>query len=394
MKQKITMLILFIGLSTIAQTKFEKGYFITLEGVKTECLIKNEDWVNGPSSIQYKLNENAETNTISEKQLKKLEIPTKFVFERHLVDMEKISSNVSELSLERASNYKKESLLLKVVVDGKARLLKYSSKNVNYFYYMLEDKIYHLEYKRYRTEKGSILKNLNYKKTLRDEINCDNKKLNSDIKYKESSFVTYFTDYNSCHNSSSKLYSNQVKKGKFNLRAKFSLGISNVGNPYTNSPIFKFKEEVIFKIGAEFEYVLPFNNNKWSVLLEPTYQSYSSKSESVTQAGDFSYLADYSSIELPLGFRHYFFINDRNKIFVNSGVNFDVVLDGEFSFANEYEREIKTFTNYFVGLGYVFNNKYSLEFRYNTARDLAILNGINDKADYTNMSFKFGYNFL
>ena len=44
MKKKITMLvILFIGLNTSAQIKFEKGYIITNGGVKTECLIKNED---------------------------------------------------------------------------------------------------------------------------------------------------------------------------------------------------------------------------------------------------------------------------------------------------------------------------------------------------------------
>jgi hypothetical protein len=134
MKKIITIIILFIGLNTIAQTKFEKGYFITLDSKKTECLIKNEDWINTPKNIYYKLKENSEVNKISQKQLKVIEINNKLLLERHNVDINRYSNRLSELSSKRTSNFNKENLFLKVLLVGKARLLKYSSNNVDYFF--------------------------------------------------------------------------------------------------------------------------------------------------------------------------------------------------------------------------------------------------------------------
>ena len=64
MKKIITLIILFIGLNSIAQNKFEKGYFTTIDGNKTECLIKNEDWRQIPSQFQFKLTDKSEVKKI------------------------------------------------------------------------------------------------------------------------------------------------------------------------------------------------------------------------------------------------------------------------------------------------------------------------------------------
>ena len=51
--------------------------------------------------------------------------------------------------------------------------------------------------------------------------------------------------------------------------------------------------------------------------------------------------------------------------------------------------------NYFLGFGYEINKRYSIEFRFNTPRTISSINERGSStSDYTNFSFKLGYNFL
>ena len=63
MKKKFTLIILLVGLNTIAQAKFEKGYFIKNNGDKVECLIKNKGWVNTPQIFEYRISNSSLTQT-------------------------------------------------------------------------------------------------------------------------------------------------------------------------------------------------------------------------------------------------------------------------------------------------------------------------------------------
>ena len=61
MKQQLFILLLTVlAVNSNAQVNFDKGYFIDNNGQKTECLIKNADRGNNPSSFEYKLSESSE----------------------------------------------------------------------------------------------------------------------------------------------------------------------------------------------------------------------------------------------------------------------------------------------------------------------------------------------
>jgi hypothetical protein len=391
------LLLVFLCTSVYAQTYFEKGYFITTEGNKVECLIKNEDWIGIPDKIEYKVDVNSTRNTVEKESLVKVHIENKLLLERHEVLIERYSKKLDELSETRIITPNKESLLLKVIANGKAKLLKYDFKGVQYFFYEINSEIKPLEYKLYKTSKGAVGKNLNYQKTLKENLSCPNSDLKSTIKYKEKLLVNYFTEYNSCFNSETKIYSQETEKGKFNVRGKFSIGISNSENPLNRTSEFSFKNKVIFKVGTELEYVFPFNNYKWSGFFEPTYQSYNGESKPFSQSSTI-YEINYSSLELPFGVRHYSYINPENKIFFNAGVTLDWVLNDDFILNNVVSdfNEISTTINYFIGAGYELNNKISLEFRYNTARDLTKFQKVlgDEITEFNNISLKLGYNFL
>ena len=57
----ISLFLLLMVVCSYGQIRFEKGYFITNENQRTECLIKNVDWKNNPHEFLYKLKDRKET---------------------------------------------------------------------------------------------------------------------------------------------------------------------------------------------------------------------------------------------------------------------------------------------------------------------------------------------
>ncbi len=112
-----------------------------------------------------------------------------------------------------------------------------------------------------------------------------------------------------------------------------------------------FGSKISPRLGLELEYILPFNNNRWSILLEPTYQSY---------AGNESEIAlKYSSLEIPFGVRRYFFLKKESTLFINAGlVTLDFYIDASVDFesdqGNDFEltQSADVWSNLFVGFGY------------------------------------------
>lgn len=162
--------------------------------------------------------------------------------------------------------------------------------------------------------------------------------------------------------------------------------------------------------GVEVEYIFPFNNNKWSSFIDPSYLSYNYNgrikigaiTSNVISAGGTvttpiyeEGTLEYKSIEIPAGIRHYFFINQTSSLFVNSGLIISLPLNEslikerktQMSVDEEIDK-LETNFNYFIGFGYNFNKKYSIELRYNSPNYLASYGELN------NVSLKFGYNFL
>jgi len=107
-----------------------------------------------------------------------------------------------------------------------------------------------------------------------------------------------------------------------------------------------------------------------------------------------SYEVEYSSIQVPLGVRHYMFLNDTSKLFINAGIIVDFplsnTLGGVISIKND---SFRTSVGGVFGLGYSYDNTYFLEMRVTTPRELL------EKTSQTTLklnqaSIIFGYRFL
>ena len=161
----------------------------------------------------------------------------------------------------------------------------------------------------------------------------------------------------------------------FNLHLRPGVNFSKLSlqNEFFRPKNIDFENQTNFRFGVELEFVMPFNKNKWAIFLEPTYQSFNSEKTE----GNKTFSVDYESLELPIGIRHYFFLSDKSKLFINSAYVLDfakdsAVLIGNQSNVNDNSTDLvfKTGNNLIFGAGFNYNSKFSIEFRQSTNRDI------------------------
>lgn len=398
---------LFFNMNAFSQISFESGYYIDNSGNRVECYIKNVDWKNNPTKFDFKLFEKSEHSTLNINNIQEFGIDSVFKFIRRNVSIDRSSDNIGNLSENKESELKREVLFLKVLVEGKANLYSYVDNGLTIYLYNHENNsnISQLIYKRFITEDDKIAKNNKFRQQLLDEFNCasiDFMRIES-LEYKKSDLVSFFVEYNKCHNSNLVNFHAKETKGIYSLLIRprlnsSSLSIENSVSTYKN---INFDNEFGFGLGLEAEYVFPFNKHKWAVVVEPTYQYYSSKksedSNSVS-GGKLVAEVDYSSIEIPLTLRHYFFLNKNSKLFLNASYVFDLNLNSEFKFLREdgsvlSTHEIRSRRNFAFGLGLRQNDKYVVELRYQINRNL-FSDYINLDSNYSTLSLILGYSIL
>lgn len=394
MKQKMMLcLSLLIGLSAYAQNKFQKGYLIKNDGTKIECYIQNNDWVSNPTNFKYKQSETSAVVTANLAGIKEFSVGKAIKYKRFSVDIDRSSKRLNELSTKRTPVFKKETLFLKVLVEGSTAVLySYTDGDLRrYFYKTPTQKITQLIYKSYKTENGRIGKNELYKKQLSANFPCSS--IEKSPSYTKNSLAKYFIAYNNCKGTDSSLtdFTISETKGKMRVKIKgglnyFKVSATELGIPF-GDPNYDSEYKTNPRFGIELEYLLPSNNNRWGVFIEPSYQSFKGDAELVIEGAVNiirSVSVDYKSIELPFGIRHYFPLsNESNKLFINAAMVLDFPMDSTIR-----NKEVDTGSSLFFGAGYEFQ-KFSIEARYSTGRSLNKFPGL--ETSYSGITINLGY---
>ncbi len=401
------LLVLFVTMlcaRSYAQISFEKGYFIDESERKTECLIKNIDWKNNPSEFEYKLSQDGVSKVKTIKTTKEFGITGYSKFIRAHVNIDRSNDErISSLSTTRAPDFHKEELFLKVLIEGKASLYYYEGGNTKRYFFKHEDQseIQPLIFKKYITQNNKIGTNVGYKQQLWDALKCEeiSRSTIERLDYTQSSLAKIFIKYNSCTSSE---YISYKKRTKLKLHLALRPGVKfsslDLQIASKNRPQVEFGNKTGFRLGIEGEFILPFNNNKWAILVEPTYQYY--KAEETVNVNDVSgrkiiSRIDYKSIELPISVRHYFYLNDTSKLYINAAIVLDFDQDSSLRITRAdgsslYPRiDLDSYTHLALGAGYTINDKYSLELRYQS-RQIVRYGGQWD-SDYRSLSVILGY---
>lgn len=353
-------LLLFSSAFSTAQIRYKDGYFVSHDNQTTTCLIYHIDWLNNPSNFKYKLKEDGEVLTAGLIDVKEFGLEgLKFINASVRVDTS--SQDARNLDDNRNPEWKDVRAFLKVVLEGKASLYSYRTPRLERYFYAVDGSpIEQLVYKEFlmkpkdyvllSTPDKPIGKNLTYLQQLKMNVSCgsisddDLKK----IRYEKVALWKYFQKYNSCHGAVS---TKRTSSSKINLIISPGVGLSTfkISYPFWHRESERSRS---FQLGFTVEDVLPFNNGKWSVIFEPTFQSYTSAN-----------LVDYRSIEVPLGVRHGFFLKTDLKLFLNGFLVFDKPLKYKASWSNATAHTAKASSlSFAAGLG-VSARRFSIEAR-------------------------------
>ena len=420
--KKITLLfVLFAFAKNYGQITFEKGYFITNKNERIECLIKNQDWLSNPNKIEYKISEASNLENIDFNEIKSFEIyNTNHHYQKHTVNIDK--------NLGKNFNPVTQSIVLQILIEGSATLYKHN--NEIFFYSKgVEGEIKQLVYSEYVNLDNRVEQNNSYRLELYENLKCEKITANDIRKteYKEKSLLSFFRKYNECTGESFTDFTKAAKKTKTIFHASI-LGGVNYNNKFSPEVAIlvgtQFPQKAAFKglpsqslspvVGFELEVLLPFNKNKWGLIFSPTYQSFKSESSKdyynamggyynvfVPSAGgvtgvyathDFHLDAqyNYSYIELPIGVRHYFHLNENSIIAVDAvygtvvflneeeKVNLTQLRDTTEDFAlhlDEISTKRATSSIIKTGAHYLYKNRYSIGLNYYVSKKISNSNG-------------------
>ncbi len=132
--------------------------------------------------------------------------------------------------------------------------------------------------------------------------------------------------------------------------------------------------------------------------MEPTYQNYNKEESVITSEVSGGILfteIKYSSLEIPIGLRYYVNFGEKSRIFLNAGPVIDVDLGSSYdvrrtnSSSFPLEHEFTTAINAMGGVGYLYNDKLSVELRYQTERNIFGSKPLS--SEYKSLSFIIGY---
>jgi hypothetical protein len=408
---------------SIAQVTFDKGYIIDNEGKKIECHIKNKDRLLNPLTFQYKLSEDEQPKEVSVQDVKEVEIYNYARYVSTLVEIDTSISTINHYSSSRAPEWRKKTIFLKVLVDGKASLYSYRSPDFIRFFFKTEanPSIRQLIYKEYTTSTGSIGENVIFKQQLFSEVNCGNIQRTrfERMNYRLDELKEHFIKYDKCMGgdevSKKEVQSTPYVKRNvlnFTIAPGFNSSSLTVNNENYAGYDADLGGGSYFRLGLQIEYVLPFERNKWSVFIEPTYQTYNSSKEYYnSQLLGHSYTAtvDYSSFEFPLGVRRYFFLKGSSKIFLNvffvpnatqlsnSSLVYNVTYQNILSSGTTTETEatvsLASSSTFGAGIG-CSGRLLSLEVRYYGSTDLTADDSRGFVTSYRRLAIIVGFRFL
>ncbi|MEM1319402.1 MAG: tRNA modification GTPase [Bacteroidota bacterium] len=390
----ITGIALLVSLNSMAQIIFEKGYFIDNNDQKTECLIKNADWKNNPIAFEYKITAAAEKQKASITEVKEFGIYEVAKYERHTVQIDRSSKIVEFMSKVSTPEFKEEQLFLRVLMEGQTDLFIYKYGNLIRFFFSRDDSNpEQLVYKKYINASRKIAENRTFRTQLWDNFRCPDFLVTDigKVDYNKKDLVKYFTKYYECQDQPFTFYNTSPKRDLFNFALRIGINqiSSSIGNSLLSINDADFENKIGGRFSIETEFIMPYNKNKWALVVEPTYQIH--KAQSTNESMTNGITIDYRSIELPIGIRYYLFLNEQTKLFVNGSFVIDIVDDqSRVNFERGEPLELKSSNNLAFGAGLKWKDKFSAELRYQTNREL-LQNYFFWSSDYRVLSLVVGY---
>ncbi len=397
--KKITLLIcLTIFTLTAYSQKTQSGYYINSSNQKITGEFMEGDFFN-PNALRFKA---------AGKSFEKLDIDNtieygiaddyKFIKRTLLVDNSNL--NINQLSQNRDPNWVQETLFLNVIVEGDASLYSSKYNGVQKFFYSVGAKgieAKQLVYKQYMSRGSStsyaVKDNNEYKQQLYVDLRCPEDKPIDDflaLSYDIKDLKKIFTGYNSCAKSDHIVYDNKTgNKLKINYTVFAGLHSTSFSTALTDTK----DSNITFGVGFELGVVLP--SQKFGLFLRAEYESLSAQASRSVRISEWygdvtrNYNIDANLMNFSIGPRYFFSISEKSKLYIDAGLQMTFpVSNNDYFVGDDYIFPLGSAFSITGGVGYSLNNKFGIELRSDTNRDLS---GGSIKFDYTRIGLNLRY---
>ena len=397
--KKFTKVLLFILVivsnSLAAQIRFKPAFFLDNSENKIDCLIKDVDWKSNPVTFEYKISENDAIQIGRIENVQEFQIGDLTKYVRKTVDIDRWDK-FSAPTVQKQPVYQSETLFLKTLVEGKATLYTYSDGSLTTYFYSIEDgdtkQLVQKQYVSYNGSKDVIYKNDLYKNLLKSDLNTPSIKNweIDNLDYFKANFVRLFQKYNGDEGQGVALASAEKTKLHVTPRIGLSINQVEVNHLVYAGYQYDFGTKSNFRFGLELEAVLPFNRGECAVALERAFTSYKADSDGSDWTADINYQA----LELHAVLRHYMFLNDNSKLFLNAGFVYSTDVNNAMYSPIRRPDPVAIDMNFQLvfGAGYKYK-KLSAEIRYIGDQSM-IINHSTWQAHYTSYSFVLGYELM
>lgn len=382
------------SMSVLGQNSYRKGYFINQQNEKVEGYIMDEDSFFTPTQFLFKASIDQATPTnLNIDNASEVVINNIATYSRLEVSVDESSSQQERLTRSRISSFVARTLFAKKLTQGTVALYELSTSEYQRFFVSKDGSVTSLEFKYFLNSKMKIGKNLNYQKQLKEKFSCEGTNNPTAIAYDRRSLVQYFKNYSRCKGYDFKTLKedrSEYVNALYKVKAEVALAMSSFSS--TSGTEVEGISATALKVGVELEYVFAFNNNKWSVFVNPVWSS-PNEIKMVTEAGTIAgppssggvripvydtSTVSFSMFELPIGARHYLFIDKQNALFLEGGLTYSMPISDSVvktvNYKDEliHESKLRSTTNFFVGAGYTFNRKFNAALRYDLVRPLKV----------------------
>jgi hypothetical protein len=312
------------------------------------------------------------------------------------VNIDVSPSQLGEMTTFRSPIWKKMTVFLRILVDGKACLYMYRSRTLDtrFFYKCDSMNIEQLVYKEYLQD-NRVAVNNTFKIQLNDHVKCENCNVITDEfpDYYEKDLVRYFTNYDQSVDPSYKVKHSTYKRDILDISLyagvnSSSLNISNIVEDYLNG---NFKSKQNPHIGVNIEYILPVDKNKWSLFAESEYDQFIADFRTGNRIGHI----DYKSLNLSFGIKRYIFLTDQWKLFISGQIhsvlshNFNSYYYTRTSYTSGFNFEVRDRQNVAIGIGTEYKHLY-VEMRAYTNQNI-MTNGASWTTNFKSLLLNIDY---
>lgn len=371
MKSLFTFLIaLLVIQASTAQIRFKKGYFIDNTDRRVACYIKDEGWVHNPESFAYKRDSLSDAQIASILTVKEFGILQETKYVRFVTRIDKSPSDLDKLTAQSQPVWVLDTLFLKTLVEGKASLYVYHHRDYYRFFYASDSiPLEQLVFKQYYVNGTQLGQNSFFRNQLKNGLPCEGNS-SSTIRYSSNDLKRFFTLYNTCKGTETKLYET---KSREHLRLKLMTGINRTSfhilrpRGFYEQRVVDFKPANSFTAGAELELLLSLQKHKWSIYTGASFHTYDGE---VVDSMRYVFYQrpkkfEYVAIDVRFGPRYYAYLSKKSKLFFQLGGVFYKPIDVHV----EADQPLSNGITGAVGMGYVYG-RFSLEANWYVPRNL------------------------